>query len=78
MTDAHDNPLGVEGFEFIEYAAPDGRLLHELFRQEGDGEALELVAAAVVLEGALVVAEIVEGLAEREVERQALVQRELP
>jgi len=35
MTEARDNPLGVEGFEFVEYAAPDARLLHELFRQMG-------------------------------------------
>ena len=35
MTDVRDNPLGVEGFEFIEYAAPDAQLLHEFFKQMG-------------------------------------------
>lgn len=35
MTHAHENPLGVEGFEFIEFAAPQPRELHELFEQLG-------------------------------------------
>ena len=30
-----DNPLGVEGFEFIEYASPKPRELHALFLQLG-------------------------------------------
>ncbi len=29
------NPLGVDGFEFVEYAAPDAALLHDLFQQMG-------------------------------------------
>ena len=29
------NPLGIHGFEFVEYAAPDAALLHTLFRQMG-------------------------------------------
>jgi 4-hydroxyphenylpyruvate dioxygenase len=35
MNESRDNPLGVDGFEFVEFAAPDGRLLHELFRSMG-------------------------------------------
>ena len=35
MNEARDNPLGVDGFEFVEFAAPDANLLHELFRQMG-------------------------------------------
>lgn len=30
-----DNPLGVEGFEFVEFAAPDPDALHELFTKMG-------------------------------------------
>ena len=35
MNQTQENPLGVEAFEFIEFAAPDPRLLHELFAQLG-------------------------------------------
>lgn len=35
MNDKTENPLGVEGFEFAEFAAPDARLLHTLFQQMG-------------------------------------------
>ena len=35
MGDLRKNPLGVDGFEFAEYAAPDAALLHELFRKMG-------------------------------------------
>ncbi len=35
MNDTRENPLGVAGFEFVEFAAPDARLLHDLFRQMG-------------------------------------------
>jgi 4-hydroxyphenylpyruvate dioxygenase len=35
MTEPRANPLGLEGFEFIEFAAADAQLLHELFRQMG-------------------------------------------
>ncbi|KAA9129618.1 4-hydroxyphenylpyruvate dioxygenase [Marinihelvus fidelis] len=35
MTEHRDNPLGVEGFEFIEFAAPEPQLLHDLFKQLG-------------------------------------------
>ena len=33
--DLWDNPLGTDGFEFVEYAAPDPRALGELFVQMG-------------------------------------------
>ncbi|TAN05174.1 MAG: 4-hydroxyphenylpyruvate dioxygenase [Rhodanobacteraceae bacterium] len=29
------NPMGVDGFEFVEFAAPDPKLLHALFQQLG-------------------------------------------
>ena len=29
------NPLGIHGFEFVEFAAPDAALLHALFQQMG-------------------------------------------
>ena len=29
------NPLGINGFEFVEFAAPDAAVLHQLFRQMG-------------------------------------------
>ena len=35
MADLHENPLGIRGFEFVEYAAPDADLLHRLFRRLG-------------------------------------------
>jgi 4-hydroxyphenylpyruvate dioxygenase len=35
MIDQTDNPLGVEGFEFAEFAAPDAKQLHDLFIQMG-------------------------------------------
>lgn len=31
----HENPLGVEGFEFVEFAAPDPQALHDLFIRMG-------------------------------------------
>jgi 4-hydroxyphenylpyruvate dioxygenase len=33
--DAHPNPLGINGFEFVEFAAPDPALLHALFARMG-------------------------------------------
>ncbi|HWU52214.1 MAG TPA: 4-hydroxyphenylpyruvate dioxygenase [Tahibacter sp.] len=30
-----DNPMGIDGFEFVEFAAADGRLLHDLFKRMG-------------------------------------------
>ena len=33
-----DNPMGTDGFEFVEYAAPDPGLLRALFRQLGFAE----------------------------------------
>jgi 4-hydroxyphenylpyruvate dioxygenase len=35
MNEVRENPLGVDGFEFVEYAAPDAELLHRLFRRLG-------------------------------------------
>ncbi|QKK03208.1 MAG: 4-hydroxyphenylpyruvate dioxygenase [Pseudomonadota bacterium] len=35
MTQSRPNPLGVERFEFIEFAAPDATLLHDLFNKMG-------------------------------------------
>ncbi len=35
MTAAADNPMGTDGFEFIEYAAPDPRELGQLFERMG-------------------------------------------
>src|SRR6201995_2109928 len=33
--DLHDNPMGTDGFEFVEYTAPDPHLLGALFEQMG-------------------------------------------
>lgn len=30
-----ENPMGVNGFEFVEFSAPDGKLLHDLFPRLG-------------------------------------------
>lgn len=35
MSETRENPLGVDGFEFVEYAAPEPELLHRLFRRMG-------------------------------------------
>src|SRR6201996_5483139 len=35
MTDLWDNPIGTDGFEFVEYTAPDVGALHRLFQQMG-------------------------------------------
>jgi 4-hydroxyphenylpyruvate dioxygenase len=35
MNEHRDNPLGVDGFEFVEFAAPDARVLHTLFARMG-------------------------------------------
>ncbi len=35
MADLFENPMGVDGFEFVEYAAPDAALLHALFKRLG-------------------------------------------
>lgn len=35
MADLFENPMGVDGFEFVEYAAPNAKLLHDLFRNLG-------------------------------------------
>lgn len=35
MPDLFDNPMGTDGFEFVEYAAPEPELLRALFEQMG-------------------------------------------
>jgi len=35
MNDLHDNPMGTDGFEFVEYTAPDPQLLRSLFERLG-------------------------------------------
>ncbi len=35
MSEQRPNPLGVQQFEFIEYAAPDATVLHDLFKSLG-------------------------------------------
>ena len=35
MSDLWDNPLGTDGFEFVEYTAPDPALLDDLFVSMG-------------------------------------------
>jgi 4-hydroxyphenylpyruvate dioxygenase len=35
MADLHDNPMGTDGFEFVEYTAPDPAALGRLFEQLG-------------------------------------------
>ena len=35
MNEVRENPLGVDGFEFVEYAAPQPEMLHQLFRSLG-------------------------------------------
>ena len=35
MADPWENPLGTDGFEFVEYAAPDPRALGALFERMG-------------------------------------------
>jgi len=35
MSETHANPLGIDGFEFVEFAAPDSALLHDLFKRMG-------------------------------------------
>ncbi|HUG98665.1 MAG TPA: 4-hydroxyphenylpyruvate dioxygenase [Gammaproteobacteria bacterium] len=35
MTEVQENPLGIDGFEFVEFTAPDAALLHSLFRHLG-------------------------------------------
>jgi 4-hydroxyphenylpyruvate dioxygenase len=35
MAEQYPNPMGTDGFEFVEYAAPDATLLHRLFKAFG-------------------------------------------
>jgi 4-hydroxyphenylpyruvate dioxygenase len=35
MSERHENPMGTDGFEFVEYTAPDPQLLRSLFERLG-------------------------------------------
>ncbi len=35
MADLFENPIGTDGFDFVEYAAPDQKVLHDLFKSLG-------------------------------------------
>ncbi|MBW8842771.1 MAG: 4-hydroxyphenylpyruvate dioxygenase, partial [Sphingomonadales bacterium] len=35
MTDAHDNPMGLDGFEFVEFTSPDPEAMADLFEKMG-------------------------------------------
>jgi len=49
MVENRPNPLGVDRFEFIEYAAPDAELLHDLFKRLGFSAVARHKTAAVTL-----------------------------
>ncbi len=49
MVENRPNPLGVDRFEFIEYAAPDAALLHDLFKRLGFSAVARHKTAAVTL-----------------------------
>ena len=46
-----DNPLGIDGFEFVEFAAPEGQgeLLHDYFRRMGFTAALRHKTRAITI-----------------------------
>ena len=46
MSDLHDNPMGTDGFEFVEYTAPDPQLLRTMFERLG----LPLTACVRIVE----------------------------
>ena len=35
MADTFDNPMGLDGFEFVEFAAPDPKQLETMFHSLG-------------------------------------------
>ncbi|MCZ6536700.1 MAG: 4-hydroxyphenylpyruvate dioxygenase, partial [Gammaproteobacteria bacterium] len=35
MSEKFDNPMNIDGFEFVEFAAPDAAVLEKLFSQLG-------------------------------------------
>ena len=43
MSDLFDNPMGTDGFEFVEYTAPDPQLLRTLFERLGFATRRQLV-----------------------------------
>jgi 4-hydroxyphenylpyruvate dioxygenase len=49
MADLFENPMGVDGFEFVEYAAPDPKLLHDLFHRLGFTAVAKHKSKAVIL-----------------------------
>ena len=49
MKELWDNPIGTDGFEFVEYTAPDVRLLHGLFERMGFRDVARHRSKAVTL-----------------------------
>ena len=49
-----DNPMGIDGFEFVEFASPEPQHLHTLFKQLGFSAVLRhrlLLSPAAEIEG---------------------------
>jgi 4-hydroxyphenylpyruvate dioxygenase len=44
-----ENPMGVDGFEFVEFAAPEPKLLHDLFKRLGFSAVAKHKSKAVTL-----------------------------
>ncbi len=44
-----ENPMGIDGFEFVEYAAPNAQVLHDYFRQMGFTAVARHKARAITL-----------------------------
>lgn len=49
MGDPRANPMGTDGFEFVEFAAPDPKLLHDVFGRMGFGAVARHRARPVTL-----------------------------
>src|SRR5215470_8729736 len=49
MKELWDNPIGTDGFEFVEYTAPDVSLLHGLFERMGFRDVARHRSKAVTL-----------------------------
>ena len=49
MADLFDNPMGLDGFEFVEFAAPDKSVLEDAFRLLGFTEVAKHRANDVTL-----------------------------
>ena len=52
MADLFENPMGLDGFEFVEFAAPDPKQLETVFRH-GDAAAAYEKAATLYAERGL-------------------------